>query len=289
LTKRDEKYFLRIEPLEKRKPVIKVGKPWLLDEDKRAIWNELSANVDNATSIYVWYHWNATYKNVDSVCSWLYVLQSKVHANRPGGEEPRGFWAFHQSQATNGPKEGRPELPWLWTGPEGSERRAYVQWQPSEPFFIDDHERRWRLIEATKAEREEQRLAIVNIFNLNRAHCAWLERIGHKDYIHVKAVIPAEGDVPIPELQEGTAIKFRLGPQQESSEEPASSTVERNDFVVDIETSADFVIEAKASMDPSADVSEEQRIMMEAERNLQPVDAQIDYLDQAGMTKSFGE
>ncbi|KAB8212323.1 hypothetical protein BDV34DRAFT_218708 [Aspergillus parasiticus] len=56
-------------------------------------------------------------------------------------------------------------MPWLWTKPDNVGKQEYIKWNPVDPFFIDDSERRYRLIKASSRERETQRNIITQIFN----------------------------------------------------------------------------------------------------------------------------
>jgi hypothetical protein len=194
---------IRILP---RKPAVQVGAPWMLEGDKLDTWTQLRKYA--TTEIYAWSAWEPRFQTVEKFHGWMRVLQHMVNPN--GSGEPRAFWAYHRSEAQN-PGDGfsrRPELPWLRSAKDGS----YCKWVPMDPFFYDEHERKWRLLEASRAEREGQRLAVVNIFNYRRTHQAWFQRVpGTQDdfYVHVKVISTAnEKDLVVPGLAESTDVKF---------------------------------------------------------------------------------
>lgn len=160
----------------------------------------------------MWYKWSPKFAHiVDKLQSWLDILQTKIDGNIPEDiGEPRGFWAYHKTESIDGPYGCRPELSWIWSAPEGGPRRSYFEWQPVDPFFLDENERRWRLVEPMRAERDEQLQAIVKVLNPQRAHSAQFERDGNDLHAHVKAIIPDNEDLTVPDLTEMTEVAFCL-------------------------------------------------------------------------------
>ncbi|KAB8217802.1 hypothetical protein BDV33DRAFT_206024 [Aspergillus novoparasiticus] len=71
-----------------------------------------------------------------------------------------------------------PLMPWLWTKPDNVGKQEYVKWNPVDPFFIDDSERRYRFIKASSRERETQRNVITQILNPGLRHTAYLTTDG---------------------------------------------------------------------------------------------------------------
>jgi cold shock CspA family protein len=102
----------------------------------------------------------------------------------------------------------RPEFPWLWSAAPGASKREYVKLKPLAPYFLDDSERQWRMIEEMKAERAGLYEAIVSIFNSDSVHSARVEHVEKDCYIHVKAIQDEDAIMAIPGLTEGVDVKF---------------------------------------------------------------------------------
>ncbi|PIG81515.1 hypothetical protein AARAC_010555 [Aspergillus arachidicola] len=103
----------------------------------------------------VFLEYKPVYREVDPSLEWISMLQGltiEKHADLDG----KSFWWTSACY---------PLMPWLWTKPDNLGKQEYVKWNPVDPFFIDDSERRYRLIKASSRERETQRNVITQIFN----------------------------------------------------------------------------------------------------------------------------
>jgi hypothetical protein len=153
------------------------------------------------------------------------------------------------------------------------------QWVPVYPSFHDEHERKCRLLEASRAEREGQRRAIVDVFNYQHAHQAWFQRVpgtANDVYVHVKVMSDAvEENLVVPDLAEQTEVRFRLAP------EGNELTLEMKGVVVDLETTADFVMLTQRAY-LNFDELAPQRVLTSIEPNLIPIENQIHALEEAG-------
>jgi hypothetical protein len=130
---------IRIHP---RKPAVQVGAPWKLEGGKLDTWTQLRRYATAATVIYAWSAWEPKFKVVERLHGWMRVLQYMVQSNGN-----RAFWAYDRSKPQNSGDESsrRPELTWLRNPKDNS----YCKWVPADPFFYDEHERKWRLLEAS--------------------------------------------------------------------------------------------------------------------------------------------
>ena len=92
------------------------------------------------------------------------------------------------------------------------ERGPYCQWVP---LFHDEHERKSRRLEASRAEREGQRRAIDDIFNYQRVHQAQFQRVPGTTndlYVHVKVMSDTvEEKLVVPDLAEQTEDRPKSG------------------------------------------------------------------------------
>jgi hypothetical protein len=275
--------FVRIQP---RKPAVQVGAPWMLEGEKLNTWTRLHKHATAATQIYLWSTWETSpgYAVVEKIHSWMRVLQHLVHSNTAKDSgEPQALWAYRsEARNSNNRYSRRPELPWLRSAKDGS----YCQWVPADPSFYDEHERRGRLLEASRAEWEGQRRAIVDVFNYQRVHQAWFYRVPgttNDFFVHVKVMSDTEeGVLVVPELAEQTEVRFRLAPE---GNEP---TTDMKGVVVDLETTADFVMLAQRVY-RSFDESTPQRVLASIEPNLMPIENQIQALEEAGNVLVHGD
>ncbi|KAL1969978.1 hypothetical protein VTN77DRAFT_6383 [Rasamsonia byssochlamydoides] len=138
---------------------------------------------------------------------WLLDTSIRAHvlANKP------------QHKEDNDPYARTPEHPWLWSAAEGAPKRTYAQFKLIAPYFLDDHERRIRLIEAMKAEREEQRQAVLRVWNPGMIHTATIKPVEQEYFhVHVKARLPDNAPFTGSELAEMTEVKYSIKAPGES-------------------------------------------------------------------------
>lgn len=163
-------YYTAIFPSKpgSRISAVQVGAPWKLQGDELEAWTQPRQCAAEANGIYIWNDWQDKYTVVERAQSWMRVLSHMIVTNVPPQiNERRAFWAYHQTEPEYLGRLGygrRPELPWLWSTEEDQSDRTYAKWAPRDPYFYDDDERKWRLGDATRIEREQQRQAIVNVF-----------------------------------------------------------------------------------------------------------------------------
>jgi len=95
-------------------------------------------------------------------------------------------------------------------------------------------------------------------------------------YAHVKVMSDAvEENLVVPDLAEQTEVRFRLAP------EGNELTLEMKGVVVDLETTADFVMLTQRAY-LNFDELAPQRVLTSIEPNLIPIENQIHALEEAG-------
>ncbi|KNG84683.1 hypothetical protein ANOM_006992 [Aspergillus nomiae NRRL 13137] len=157
---------------------------------------------------------------------------------------------------------------WLWTKSDAG-HQEYVKWDPVDPFFIDDSERRYRLITTSipteqsasstppwewgrnkafqylisgfSRERETQRSVITQVFNPGLRHTVYCttDGVSRGALVHIKLCTPSENSVNVPELLENTEVKFQVAQEGRTYKEGDLLMKGR---VVEVESSAGLVI-----------------------------------------------
>lgn len=276
------KRFVRIRS---RKSPVQVGAPWLLKDENARNWDKLVTNVAAANIIYLWFKWVPGYDTVN-INSWMNVLQSKVQANMQNGE-PKGHWWYHQQELPDEDNGRRPDVPWLWK--TESNRRIYTPWRAVDPYFYDEDDRKWRLVEATRAERVSQVLAVTKVFDGKRPHPANFEKVcetGTDYHVHVK-IGEGEERLPMPSLSEGVHVKFGFhDPKAAHSDQPRD--LPENGYIIDVSTTGDFVMEIRNFNTP-VDENKKYQIVATVKPNLMPVNEQLEALGRAGQEPVFGD
>ncbi|KAJ5784046.1 uncharacterized protein N7518_009723 [Penicillium psychrosexuale] len=189
---------------------------------------------------------------------------------------PQAFWFYRKHPAN---QEPRVVPKWL-EDPSGV--KPSIVWQLPGPYFLNDHDRQSRLVQASYVERAFARDLVTSVFNLNTRHRAIITTIsgnGMRHRIHVK--LNCEGRPPT--LTAMASVSFLL-----LDEISAAEPVTEGDFkakgykgtVVDDETLGDFIIDYYGHLDWTDE--SERKIVMTTKPNTLPIDQQIAALTTAG-------
>lgn len=129
--------------------------------DKATSWN--------CPELTIFLEYKPGYRDVVPSLSWISMLQGLTIQNH-GDFSGKSFWWYEKTPAdsTTG---CHPLMPWLWTKPDKVGHQEYIKWGPVGPFFIDDRERRCRLITASSREREAQRNVITQVLTALTVNC----------------------------------------------------------------------------------------------------------------------
>ncbi|GAB1193628.1 hypothetical protein APSETT444_002849 [Aspergillus pseudonomiae] len=177
-------------------------------------------------------------------------------------------------------------MPWLWTKSDAG-HQEYVKWDPIDPFFIDDRERRYRLITTSSRERETQRNVITQVFNPDLRHTAFYttDGVSRGALVHIKLCSPSENNVNVPELPENTEVKFQMAQEDRTYEEGDLLMKGR---VVEVESSADLVI-ATESVGTEVKPNVNFQIVTAVQPNTMPIDEQLNALNEVTNVTVYGD
>ncbi|KAJ9247806.1 hypothetical protein DTO207G8_7809 [Paecilomyces variotii] len=271
---------------------IQTGQSWRLEGEARSNWEKLSQWANQHRNMLVWKKWLPSHKNFEQINSWFSVLQSKVAAV-PGGRA--AFWAYtatKPAQLPDGSEGRRPELTWLrMTGDNRESREEYCKWIPSDPFFCNELERQWRLVEGTRIERDAQYWSITRTFSLKRHHRFMMEHDEPSScFVHVKVqrAVDGEHQFMIPCIK--PSITAKLAFVDSDTKEVQDTDLQYSGIFVQRQTTCDFVI----AMSEPPEISPQGRFIVvvadpDSEPNLQSIDRQIDALKEAGTTMVYGD
>ncbi|KAJ9222120.1 hypothetical protein DTO027B5_5086 [Paecilomyces variotii] len=216
---------------------VETGFSWKLGQEAQEKWCTLRDRIRQSSYVFIWKNWAKNYKDPERIQSWFNILQSKIANAETGGI----FWAYkiaQQLQPADGSDERHVELPWL-----KSEDGQYAKWAPSEPYFCSETERKWRLVEGSRIEREIQHRAITTLFSTANRHKFWIERLPELKhcFVHVKVQNTSDDEqMPVPEIRPPTKVEFTLVENENIAEiTPAYLS---SGLVVHRQTTADFVL-----------------------------------------------
>ncbi|CAI7623045.1 unnamed protein product [Penicillium viridicatum] len=212
----------------------------------------------------------------------IYMAKLVDHARKnvcPNGR-PRLCWYAEQHPLADGEKAPRrPKMPWLFDA-DGN----YSAWDTPVDFFLDDEDRRSRLVEAAFVERHIEWTTYNEVFCKGKTHDAVFERIGPKgSYWKLHVWMNAK---PKPAPPEGIRADYHVGnanPDPQTDIRPVIG----NGFCMG-SSRADFAILTRAHFDPALD-GQTRKIMATVQVDLKSVNLQIDALVMAGRTISFGD
>lgn len=100
---------------------------------------------------------------VPDILRWVKQLQVLIQQRCDAGRIGQAFWYYREAKADE--SGCRPPMPWLFSG---TDQQSHKEWEPQDPFFIDDHDRCCRLIQSSLNEKEVQRQLVTRVFNPSR-------------------------------------------------------------------------------------------------------------------------
>ncbi|KAE8323855.1 P-loop containing nucleoside triphosphate hydrolase protein [Aspergillus sergii] len=262
-----------------------------LDAAQRPTWDFLMSVLGDETKdwscpeLTVFLEYKPAYRDVAPSLNWISMLQG-LATNNQSEFSGKSFWWYEKNPAdsTTG---CHPLLPWLWTRPNEAGYQEYIKWEPVDPFFIDDRERRYRLSTASNRERETQCNAITQVFNPSLRHNAYLtvDGVGKGALVHVKLSTPPGTSVNIPELPEGTIVRFQVAQEHRTYEE-GDLLMKGN--VVELDSAADLVIATKG-FGHEVGLHGNFQIVTLVKPNTMPIDEQLKALHEASTVRVHGD
>ncbi|KAJ9222118.1 hypothetical protein DTO027B5_5084 [Paecilomyces variotii] len=268
---------------------LRTGQGWRLQGEERSSWDELCELADtDGAQMLVCKKWAPSHKFTREIHSWFSVLQSQII---DVDNTRKTFWAYQNKKPLklSDGSEGRyPELVWLWEEDDKHGKREYHKWTPINPFFSNNDERKWRLIEGTRIERDTQYRAMTSVFSTERRHHFWIEReSGARDcFVHVKVQgqIDEEEALSVPEISPPMDATFAFI-DTNSIQEIKPTDLNLTGVVVHRKTSSDFVLYSNfLEFNPDGF-----SIVVVIKPNLEAINRQITALTDAGTTRVYGD
>jgi ATP-dependent RNA/DNA helicase IGHMBP2 len=267
---------------------VEIGQPSKLSEESRRKWDLLCDNLILQSLEITMQCMPKWQKSLDGVFKWLDMLQQKIHSymqpqksiegSKKADEDdeddeariPKAFWHFyeHSAPTENDKWHAMPPYPWLQ-----EETGKYIHLDPIAPYFIDDHERRMRLINAMMAERRVQELAVTSIFDFDKIHSMTI-RDTPTQFYHVHVRITETDGLPlvVPEIGAGCKAKIKLGGNFDD---------EVKGTVIDAPTDMHLVIAVKKVELEGHFIESAMDAKIKIKPNLHPVEQQIEAIQKA--------
>lgn len=257
------------------------GPFWELNEDQSARWSKLQAVEWPGKKVYIWTAFpNNCYDAFRNIQTHMAKLVQLVRKNVRTDGKPRSFWYAEQNPIPEGQRAPRrPKMPWLFDSDD-----RYHAWDTPVSFFLDEQEYRSRLVEAAIVEQHVQWATYDNVFREEKPHDVILELAETKTNFW-KLHIWMNAD-PKPAPPEGIRAAYKVDVTNPISEKGPELIA--GDGLCISSTRADFAILTRAQFDPALD-GQTRRIMATVAVNLKSTSLQIEALDIAGRTISFGD
>jgi hypothetical protein len=263
--------------------------PAMAIEDEE--WRWLRERSWKGKSFILWRQHKDSWTTWPQIHKWIDDLQGNLRFSLPDDKERLSCWAYrlHDREDENLPG---PSPRWLfphWL----NEKQRLAPWKPKFLFFVDDHERRSRLIEPLKRERAIQVEQVEEAYSPNKLHRASLTMNGldQPDFQYMSVKIgDTSHNVPvnIPDIVPGTEIRFA----KVDSSEYENRVFERSDLhyrgeVIDSDGDANLVVflETPIPETPQGGFL----IATFIKPNVVSVDGHIKALDSVSSVGSFGE
>lgn len=269
--------FLELSP--SAEPIC-AGPFWKLGPEEMIRWKKLQQIEWSGKKVFIWIsHPTKDLAVFKEVRAYMIKIVKLVRESFAAGGEPHPFWFAEQNPL---PKEGtasrRPKMPWLFNA-EGD----YNILETPDSFFLDDRDRRERLVEAAVIEQHVQWAMYDSVFQTGQKHQASLELVVPKGNTW-KLHIWMNAD-PKPAPPEGIQAKYEIdmNPFPDKGSKP---------FVgqgICVGSSlADFAILTRAPLSPALN-GQSRQIEVTVKVNLKSSNAQIEALVDAGRVTSFGD
>lgn len=252
-------------------------------------WDRLESFpwVTGAEGIFILQKFDTKFKTVPDTIQWLTVLGDlcvKDCGDAPG----KAFWWYRRNPPKDG--EGRsPPMEWLFKKDEDPSNRQYTQLDPHDAYFIDDYDRRYRLVEASRIEKDTQYRLVAHVLDPSRRHRAWYtpaqtKTLQHSFFVHIKLQAEdGETEVNVPQLAEMTEVKFEVAVEGQTY---LKTDLNQKGVVVETHSSGDLVLLVKGHIPQHRG---EVEIVTFVKPNTMPIDEQIKALGEVSRFRSWGE
>ncbi|RDW81349.1 uncharacterized protein DSM5745_04906 [Aspergillus mulundensis] len=263
-----------------------------LEEDPVKLWSEtpsrdpgwqfLRREMRSGAEFTMWKSYKDKWVSAEQeVMDWMRTLQTHLTYWSP---KRKAFWWYRQPQPET-LKEGTagPSPPWLY-GQPGSEAGHFIQ-LTHRSYFIDLHDHRCRLVEASRKEHDVIRRKVNSIYNTDQLHNARFVKSQNCAFYYMELKV-YNMDLPETErralkLPPGTIVRFAVAEAGLRDIDLTSQGV-----VVELETEADLVLFVQG---PVPATSDRVFVVTAIETNILPIDEQIDYLNKVSDVCVFGD
>ncbi|CAG8226330.1 unnamed protein product [Penicillium salamii] len=257
------------------------GPFWKLNKDLSARWKSLQAVKWNQKTATIWIEIpNKCLDEFRIMQTHIAKLVTLVRTNLKPNNPECGLWYAERNQLPESDKAPRrPKAPWLF-----DQDGDYHTWDSPLNFFLDEQDRRSRLVEAAIIEQHIECATYDKVFCDEKIHDVILERAGPTEaYWQLHVWMNAD---PKPDPPEGIKAKYQVNTA--GSGESATGTLVTGDGICIQSSRADFAILTRASFDSSMD-GQMRKIKATVTVNLKSTTLQIDALALAGRIVTFGD
>ena len=255
------------------------GPSWELEGEQLASWNKLKAIQWAGKQAYIWTTFpNNCLGDFCKIQTHMDKLVALVRKNLGADSKMPSFWYAEQNPLpalAMAPR--RPMMPWLFDA-----NNQYQAWETTFDFFLDEQDHRSRLVEATIVEQHVQWTTYNDIFCEGKTHDVILEHaVPNEAYWKLHIWMNAD---PKPAPPETIEAKFQVN----VASSPEDLNLVGGTGTCISSSRADFAILTRVPFNPALD-GKATKIMATLTVNLKSTSLQLDALEVAGRTVTFGD
>lgn len=259
------------------------GPSWLLDDKQLAILRKIWAIDWSHEKVNIWIEFpDECFEVFRQIQRHMNKLVKLVRQALPAKGETLWTWYAQRNplpDAEEAPR--RPKMPWLFDQKEPAE---YHIWETAVDFFLDDMDRRSRLLEAAFVEKHFIWSAYNDVFCKGKKHQVIFEQSGPNEaYWKLHIWMNAE---PKPAPPDGIRASYEVDLADLGN--PKYPGVYKGDGICILSTHADFAILTRAPFEAELD-GQTRKLMATVKLNLKSTQLQIDALDMASRVVAFGD
>ncbi|KAJ5686613.1 hypothetical protein N7536_009232 [Penicillium majusculum] len=259
------------------------GPSWLLDDKQLAILRKIWAIDWSHEKVNIWIEFpDECFEVFRQIQRHMNKLVKLVRQALPAKGETLWTWYAQRNplpDAEEAPR--RPKMPWLFDQKEPAE---YHIWETAVDFFLDDMDRRSRLLEAAFVEKHFIWSAYNDVFCKGKKHQVIFEQSGPNEaYWKLHIWMNAE---PKPAPPDGIRASYEVDLADLGN--PKYPGVYKGDGICILSTHADFAILTRAPFEAELD-GQTRKLMATVKLNLKSIQLQIDALDMASRVVAFGD
>ncbi|CAI7637547.1 unnamed protein product [Penicillium bialowiezense] len=257
------------------------GPFWKLNEDLSARWKSLQAVKWNGKTAAIWIEIpNKCLGEFRTMQTHIARLVELVRTNLRPNNPQCGLWYAERNPLPEGVKvPRRPKAPWLFD----RDGNYHTRTAPLN-FFLDEQDRRSRLVEAAIIEQHIEWATYDKVFCNETTHAVIFEQAGPTEaYWQLHVWMSAD---PKPNPPEGIKVNYKVntaGPGESSTDR-----VVTGDGICIQSSRADFTILTRAHFGSAMD-GQMRKINATVTANLKSTTRQINALDLAGRIVTFGD